>query len=168
MGRKPRKEGFVYTCGWFTVQQKLTQQCKVTNYSPIKNVKKSNETVTFLFEGIKMSTTQLEIHESSKALWSTQSIIHEIRKWWMRRWILAEPIVAIISQYISVKTVMLYPLNLYSQSVSSVTQSCPTLRPHESQHARPPCPSPPPGVCSNACPSSWWCHPAIWHTPLIQ
>ena len=33
---------------------------------------------------------------------------------------------------------------------SSVTQSCPTLRPHESQHARPPCPSPTPGVHSDS------------------
>ena len=31
----------------------------------------------------------------------------------------------------------------------------------QSQHARPPCPSPTPGVHSNSCPSSWWCHPAI-------
>ena len=30
-----------------------------------------------------------------------------------------------------------------------------------SQHARPPCPSPTPGVHSNSCPSSQWCHPAI-------
>ena len=36
-----------------------------------------------------------------------------------------------------------------------------SLRPHESQHARPPCPSPTPGVCSNSCPSSQWCHSAI-------
>ena len=36
-----------------------------------------------------------------------------------------------------------------------------SLRPHESQHTRPPCPSPTPGVHSNSCPSSWWCHPAI-------
>ena len=36
-----------------------------------------------------------------------------------------------------------------------------SLRPHESQHARPPCPSPTPGVHSNSRPSSWWCHPAI-------
>ena len=36
-----------------------------------------------------------------------------------------------------------------------------SLRPHESQHARPLCPSPTPGVHSNSCPSSWWCHPAI-------
>ena len=36
-----------------------------------------------------------------------------------------------------------------------------SLLPHESQHARPPCPSPSPGVHSNLCPSSRWCHPAI-------
>ena len=33
-----------------------------------------------------------------------------------------------------------------------------SLQPHESQHARPPCPSPTPGVHSNSCSSSWWCH----------
>ena len=36
-----------------------------------------------------------------------------------------------------------------------------SLRPHESQHAKPPCPSPTPRVYSNSCPSSRWCHPAI-------
>ena len=36
-----------------------------------------------------------------------------------------------------------------------------SLWPHESQHAGPPCPSPTPGVYSNSCPLSWWCHPAI-------
>ena len=36
-----------------------------------------------------------------------------------------------------------------------------SLRPHESQHARPPCPSPTPGVHSNSCPLSQWCHPTI-------
>ena len=35
------------------------------------------------------------------------------------------------------------------------------LRPHESQHTRPPCPSPTPGVHSKSCLSSQWCHPAI-------
>ena len=48
---------------------------------------------------------------------------------------------------------------------SSVQFSCSvmsdSLRPHESQHARPPCPSQAPGVYSNSCPSSRWCHPAI-------
>ena len=36
-----------------------------------------------------------------------------------------------------------------------------SLRPHESQGARPPCPSPTPGVHSDSRPSSQWCHPAI-------
>ena len=36
-----------------------------------------------------------------------------------------------------------------------------SLRPHESQHARPPCPSPTPGVHPDSHPSSQWCHPAI-------
>ena len=44
----------------------------------------------------------------------------------------------------------------FSRSVMSDS-----LRPHESQHARPLCPSPTPGVHSNSCPSSLWCHPAI-------
>ena len=36
-----------------------------------------------------------------------------------------------------------------------------SLRPHEPQHARPPCPSPTAGVYPNPCPLSWWCHPTI-------
>ena len=44
----------------------------------------------------------------------------------------------------------------FSRSVMSYS-----LRPCESQHARPPCPSPTPGVHSDSCLSSRWCHPAI-------
>ena len=36
-----------------------------------------------------------------------------------------------------------------------------SLRSHEPQHTRPPCPSPTPGVYPNSCPLSWWCHPTI-------
>ena len=50
------------------------------------------------------------------------------------------------------------PLSSVRFSRSVVSNS---LWPHESQHARPPCPSPTPGVHSNSFPSSWWCHPAI-------
>ena len=35
------------------------------------------------------------------------------------------------------------------------------LQPYGLLHARPPCPSPTPKVCSNLCPLSWWCHPSI-------
>ena len=40
----------------------------------------------------------------------------------------------------------------------SVTKSCPTLRPQGLQHARFLCPSPAPGVCSDSCSLSQWCH----------
>ena len=36
-----------------------------------------------------------------------------------------------------------------------------SLQPHELQHARLPCPSLSPGICSNSCPLSQWCHPTI-------
>ena len=49
------------------------------------------------------------------------------------------------------------PLSSVQFSCSVVSDS---LRPHELQHARPPCPSPPPGVHSDSRPSSPWCHPA--------
>ena len=50
----------------------------------------------------------------------------------------------------------------YSQSVQfSRSVVSDSLRPPESQHARPPCPSPTPGVHSGSRPSSQWCHPAI-------
>ena len=36
-----------------------------------------------------------------------------------------------------------------------------SLRQHGLQHARPHCPSPTPGACSDSCPLSWWCHLTI-------
>jgi len=58
-----------------------------------------------------------------------------------------------------------FPVLSLSTSINSVQFSCSvlshSLRPHESQHTRPPCPSPTPGVHSNSRPSSQWSHPAI-------
>ena len=42
-----------------------------------------------------------------------------------------------------------------------------SLWPDGLQHARPPCPSPPPGVYSNSCPLSWWCHPTISSSVIL-
>ena len=47
-------------------------------------------------------------------------------------------------------------LLLYSRSVVSNS-----LQPHGLQHTRLPCTSLSPGICSNSCPLSWWCHPTI-------
>ena len=48
-----------------------------------------------------------------------------------------------------------------SVQFSSVTQSCPTLRPNGWQPARLPCPSPTPEAYSNSFPSHQWCHPTV-------
>ena len=55
---------------------------------------------------------------------------------------------------------MLSVLQIRSDQISHSVVSD-SLRPHESQHARPPCPPPTPGVHSDKRPSSQWCHPAI-------
>ena len=56
-------------------------------------------------------------------------------------------------------------LFLATMLFSSVQLSCSvmsnSLKPHEPQHARPPYPSPTPGVHPNSCPLSQWCHPTI-------
>ena len=53
------------------------------------------------------------------------------------------------------------PLCLFTSVQFSHSVVSDSLQPHESQHARPPCPSPTPGVHSDSCPLSQWCHPAI-------
>ena len=56
----------------------------------------------------------------------------------------------------------MYSIGNYSVQFSHSIMSD-SLRPHESQYARPPCPPPTPGVHPDSRPSSQWCHPAIIH-----
>ena len=55
--------------------------------------------------------------------------------------------------------------------ISSVQFSCSlvsnSLQPHEPQHARPPCPSPTPGIYPNSCPLSQWCRLAISSSVIL-
>ena len=53
---------------------------------------------------------------------------------------------------------ILFSINSVQFSHSVLSDS---LQPHESQHTRPPCPSPMPGVYPNSCLLSQWCHPTI-------
>ena len=67
--------------------------------------------------------------------------------------------------YLSSSIYLLKTLNVKVQFSCSVISD--SLRPHEPQHARPPCPSPTPGVYPNSCSSSWWCHPAIISSSVV-
>ena len=76
---------------------------------------------------------------------------------WMVKWQLIK-----VEEGISLKTSedleIVFPIRSDQISRSAVSDS---LRLYESQHARPPCPSPTPGVHWDSRPSSQWCHPAI-------
>ena len=63
---------------------------------------------------------------------------------------------SLASGIVPIPTFSVFSSVQFSRSVVSSS-----LWPHESQHARPPCPSPTPGVHSDSHPSSQWCHPAI-------
>ena len=69
------------------------------------------------------------------------------------------------------RTRMQTNISIYKMVQSSSVQfSCSvvsdSLRPHELQHTRPLCPSPTSRVYSNSCPSSRWCHLAIWSSVI--
>ena len=60
-----------------------------------------------------------------------------------------------------VNYIFLIPTTNISWAQLSCSVVSDSLQPHWLQHARPPCPSPTPGVYTNSCPLSWWCHPTI-------
>ena len=72
--------------------------------------------------------------------------------------------IAVALKWIYIQYILLLPMDTFKSkyilqfSRSVVSNS---LRPHEAQHTRPPCPLPTSGVHPNPCPSSWWCHPTI-------
>ena len=67
--------------------------------------------------------------------------------------------------------VWLLSLSIAFEILSTMLFSCSavsySLQPHGLQHARLPCLSPSPGVCSNSCPSSQWCHPTISSSVIL-
>ena len=80
-------------------------------------------------------------------LWTTWGLIH----------------IHLIYRWSSIST---FPLHSWIQPTTDHVQfshlvMSDSLQPHEPEHARPPCPSPTPGVHPNPCPLSQWCHPMI-------
>ena len=63
--------------------------------------------------------------------------------------------------YLNINSFSSKLMNCLSKVQFSCSVVSDSLRPHESQHTRPPCPSPTPGVHSESRPSSQCCHPAI-------
>ena len=84
--------------------------------------------------------------------WRNIAALFIIAKTWK------QPRCPLIDEWVN-KLWYIYTMEYSVQFSCSVVSD--SLRPHESQHSRPPCPSPTPGVHSDSRPSSQWCHPAI-------
>ena len=88
--------------------------------------------------------SKVKVYRLGNDGWDSISILESLRAW--------------LWSQIACKHARLPQFSLIQFSRSVMSDS---LQPHESQHARPPCPSPAPGVHSDSRPSSPWCHPAI-------
>ena len=90
--------------------------------------------------------TEVDCHSLLQRIFETQTsnpgLLHAGRFFTFTMWTTREA---------PLKRLLLFSLSVVSKS----------LRPHGLQHARLPCPSPSPGVCSNLCPLSQWCHLTI-------
>ena len=75
------------------------------------------------------------------------------------RWTFVGKEMSLLFNMLSRLVIVFFPRSRSDQITRSVVSD--SLGPHESQHARPPCPSPTPGVHSDSRPLSQWCHPAI-------
>ena len=80
---------------------------------------------------------------------------------WMVKWIMVYPYSAIKGNKPLIYSKMSMNLQGFCSVQFSRSAVSNSLWPHGLQHARPPCPSPTPGVYSNSCPLNWWCHPTI-------
>ena len=128
--------GLNCTLSYDLLQQRATEQ----NQSCIRDIRKMNASFQ---------------EPAPNGVMKTCSILQQM---WQHIW-------NTVSRKLIGLTVLLRACHICTCCLSSVHFSCSvmsdSLWPHESQHARPPCPSPTPGVHTNSCPSSWWCHPAI-------
>ena len=77
----------------------------------------------------------------------------------LRVWKWVKTMIRLSSQRTSAVVVIIF--NMYCTVEFSHSVVSNSLRPHEPQHARPPCLSPTPRVYPNSCPLSWWCHLTI-------
>ena len=148
----PYEEGIKISSHAFTYWVVLTQTCSLCDYhlSSIFTFKVLLLCILHIYEVLKYAM----FHYDSDCLIS--SVIQKRKK----KSTLSRQKANIQKKWDS-KSTLVKVIFCEKKQFSLVAQSCPTLWCHELQHARPPCSSPNPGVYSNSCLSSRWCHPAF-------
>ena len=135
---------------WFTVQYSSVAQSCPTLYDPMN---RSTPGLPVCHQLLESTQTQnfLYVHISYPYMTTGKTIA-------LTRWTFVGKVKSLLFNMLSRLVITFLPRSSVQFSCSVVSDS---LLPHESQDARPPCPSPTPRVHSDSHPSSWWCHPAI-------
>ena len=135
---------------WFTVQYSSVAQSCPTLYDPMN---RSTPGLPVCHQLLESTQTQnfLYVQISYPYMTTGKTIA-------LTRWTFVGKVKSLLFNMLSRLVITFLPRSSVQFSGSVVSDS---LWPHESQHSRPPCPSPTPRVHSDSHPSSWWCHPAI-------
>ena len=135
---------------WFTVQYSSVAQSCPTLYDPMN---RSTPGLPVCHQLLESTQTQnfLYVQISYPYMTTGKTIA-------LTRWTFVGKVKSLLFNMLSRLVITFLPRSSVQFSCSVVSDS---LWPHESQHSRPPCPSPTPRVHSDSHPLSWWCHPAI-------
>ena len=159
------------TCKWMTLELKMDQRpkCKFKTYKILRRINGSKFSWLWVCQRVYKYGTKTWWHQST----SYKRKKEKLNFYWCIYNVVLGSGVQYSDSATCVHGSILFQIlnpNPY-QSVSQFSRSVvsDSLWPHESQHARPPCPSPSPRVHSDSHPSSPWCHPAIssWVVPLL-
>ena len=135
---------------WFTVQYSSVAQSCPTLYDPMN---RSTSGLPVCHQLLESTQTQnfLYVQISYPYMTTGKTIA-------LTRLTFVGKVKSLLFNMLSRLVITFLPRSSVQFSCSVVSDS---LWPHESQHSRPPCPSPTPRVHSDSHPLSWWCHPAI-------
>ena len=131
--------------------------------SPITSWQIDGETVTdFILGGSKITADGDCSHEIKRCLLHRRKATTNLENILKSRDITLSTKTHLVKAIVFPVVMYACESGLYRKSVQfSHSVVSDSLRPHELQHARSPCPSPTLRACSNSCPSSQWCHPTI-------
>ena len=149
---------WITTTEWSKSLKERHLECEVKGALGSTTVNKASaydEIPVELFKTLKEDAINV-LHSICQQIWKTQQGPQD----WKRSILIQIPKKGSTKECANHWTVALIShANSLVQFIHSVVSD--SLQPHGLQHARPPCPSPTPGACSNSCPLSWWCHPTI-------
>ena len=142
---------------------KSTQKRYMYDWVPLLSTWNYHNSVNWLY-GNKKQKKVNKNKSTQKCLKNSRGIISQQHSWCVLFYL--SPTHFLLLNYLQVPTYY-FILKYFSSVQFSHPVMSDFLRPDESQHTRPPCPSRTPRIYSNSCPSSWWCYPTISSSVIL-